>query len=205
MIAVVDYGVGNLHSVTKALQRAGADARVTTDAKEVGRARGVVFPGVGAFKDSMDALHRADLGRAVIAAVASGKPFLGICVGLQMLFEESEEFGVSRGLGVLKGRVVRFRGVPKVPHLGWNQIRIRKPGNPLLAGVPDGSHVYFVHSYYGAPTEDVVAATCDYGGEFAAMVWKDNVFATQFHPEKSQAVGLRILSNFKDLVGTEQG
>jgi len=202
MIAVVDYGVGNLHSVTKALQKVGADARVTTDWREVERAQGVVFPGVGAFKDSMDALNRADLGKAVLAAVQSGKPFLGICVGLQMLFEVGEEFGVSQGLGVLGGRVVKFKDVPKIPHLGWNQINIRKAGNPLLEGIPDGSYVYFVHSFYGVPSDPgVVAATTDYGGDFTSMVWRDNVFATQFHPEKSQAVGLKLLENFKRYVG----
>ncbi len=202
MIAVVDYGVGNLHSVTKALQKVGADARVTTDWREVEKAKGVVFPGVGAFKDSMDALNRADLGRAVLEAVHSGKPFLGICVGLQMLFEVGEEFGVSRGLGVLGGRVVKFKDVPKIPHLGWNQIKVRMPGNPLLEGIPDGSYFYFVHSYYGVPNDPgVVATTTDYGGDFTSMVWRDNVFATQFHPEKSQAVGLKLLENFKRYVG----
>lgn len=202
MIAVVDYGVGNLHSVTKALEKAGAKARVTTDWREVEQAKAVVFPGVGAFKDSMDALNRSDLAQAVLAAIHSGKPFLGICVGLQMLFEESEEFGVSRGLGVIPGRVVKFQEGQKVPHLGWNSIRSVKPGNPLLRGVPDGSYVYFVHSFYGKPTDPSWnAALCDYGVEFTAMAWKNNVFATQFHPEKSQGVGLRILENFKQLVG----
>jgi imidazole glycerol-phosphate synthase subunit HisH len=202
MIAVVDYGVGNLHSVTKALQKVGAQARVTDDWREVEKAKGVVFPGVGAFKDSMDALNRADLAKAVLSAIQSGKPFLGICVGLQMLFEESEEFGVSKGLGVIPGRVVKFQEGQKVPHLGWNSLHFTKPGNPLLEGVPEGSYVYFVHSFYGRPTDPSwTSATSDYGVEFTAFAWKNNVFATQFHPEKSQAVGLKMLENFSRLVG----
>jgi glutamine amidotransferase len=201
MISVVDYGVGNLHSVTKALEKVGASAHVTTDWREVEKADGVVFPGVGAFKDSMDALNRSDLAKAVLAAIGSGKPFLGICVGLQMLFEESEEFGVSKGLGVIPGRVVRFQEGQKVPHLGWNTLRVTKEGNPLLQGVPDGSYVYFVHSFYGKPSDATwTAAVTDYGVEFASMVWKGNIFATQFHPEKSQEVGLTILKNFSRLV-----
>jgi glutamine amidotransferase len=201
MIAVVDYGVGNLHSVTKALQKVGASAQVTTDWREVEKASGVVFPGVGAFKDSMDALNRSDLAKAVLSAIQSGKPFLGICVGLQMLFDESDEFGVSKGLGVIPGRVVKFQEGQKVPHLGWNSLRYTKPHNPLLEGVPEGSYVYFVHSFYGKPTDSSwTAAVCDYGVEFTAMAWKNNVFATQFHPEKSQGVGLKILDNFNKLV-----
>jgi glutamine amidotransferase len=200
MIAIVDYGVGNLHSVAKALEQAGADVRVTSDHHEVGRAAAVVLPGVGAFKDSMDALHRSDLAKAVLEAVHAGRPFLGICLGLQMLFSVSEEFGVSKGLSLLRGKVVRFPGGLKVPHLGWNEVKITKPGNPLFQGIPDNTHFYFVHSYHVVPDDpEVTAATCDYGLTFTCMAWKDNVYAVQFHPEKSQQVGLKMLSNFVQL------
>ena len=201
MIAVVDYGVGNLHSVAKALEKVGAETRVTSDWRDVEKAEGVVLPGVGAFKDSMDAMNRSDLAQAVKGAIASGKPFLGVCVGLQMLFAEGEEFGISKGLGVFPGRVVKFPEGPKVPHMGWNQIQIRKAGNPLLKGLKDGEYLYFVHSYYVVPQEpSIVAAQCSYGVDFTCMVWEKNVFGTQFHPEKSQTAGLQIYENFKNLV-----
>ncbi len=201
MIAVVDYGVGNLHSVAKALEKVGAQARVTQDWRDVEKADGVVLPGVGAFKDSMDAMNRSDLSRAITAYIASGRPFLGVCVGLQMLFAESEEFGLSKGLGVFGGRVVRFASGLKVPHMGWNQIQIQKEGNPLLQGIQDGEYLYFLHSYYVIPeVPSIVAARCSYGGDFTCMVWEKNVFGTQFHPEKSQTAGLRIYENFKNLV-----
>jgi glutamine amidotransferase len=201
MIAVVDYGVGNLHSVAKALEKVGADTRVTSDWKDVEKADGVVLPGVGAFKDSMDAMHRSELAKAITAYIASGKPFLGVCVGLQMLFAESEEFGRSKGLGIFPGRVVKFTGEQKVPHMGWNQIQIKKDGNPLLKGLKDGEYLYFVHSYYVVPEKDsIVAAQCSYGVDFTCMVWEKNVFGTQFHPEKSQSAGLKIYENFKNLV-----
>ena len=201
MISVVDYGVGNLHSVAKALEKVGAKTRVTSDWHDVEKSDGVVLPGVGAFKDSMDAMNRSDLARSVKAYIASGKPFLGVCVGLQMLFAESEEFGVSKGLGVFPGRVVKFGQGQKVPHMGWNQIQIKKTGNPLLKGLREGDYLYFVHSYYVVPENpSVIAAQSSYGVDFTCMVWEKNVFGTQFHPEKSQAVGLKIYENFKDLV-----
>ncbi len=201
MISVVDYGVGNLHSVAKALEKVGAKTRVTSDWHDVESSDGVVLPGVGAFKDSMDAMQRSDLAKAIKAYIASGKPFLGVCVGLQMLFSESEEFGVSKGLDVFKGRVVKFPEGQKVPHMGWNQISIKKDLNPLLRGLNDGDHLYFVHSYYVVPEDKgIIAAQSNYGVDFTCMVWEKNVFGTQFHPEKSQAVGLRIYENFKDLV-----
>jgi glutamine amidotransferase len=200
MISVVDYGVGNLHSVAKALEKVGAKTRVTSDWHDVESSEGVVLPGVGAFKDSMDAMHRSDLAKAIQAFIASGKPFLGVCVGLQMLFSESEEFGVSKGLDVFKGRVVKFPEGHKVPHMGWNQISIKKDLNPLLRGLNDGDYLYFVHSYYVVPeSPSVIAAQSSYGVDFTCMVWEKNVFGTQFHPEKSQTVGLRIYENFKDL------
>jgi glutamine amidotransferase len=201
MISVVDYGVGNLHSVAKALEKVGAETRVTSDWQDVEKSDGIVLPGVGAFKDSMDAMHRSDLAKAIKAYIASGKPFLGVCVGLQMLFSESEEFGVSKGLDVFKGRVVKFPTGQKVPHMGWNQIQIKKDGNPLLKGLKEGDYLYFVHSYYVVPEDKaVIAAQSSYGVDFTCMVWEKNVFGTQFHPEKSQTVGLKIYENFKDLV-----
>jgi len=202
MITVVDYGVGNLHSVAKALEKVGAEIRVTSDWRDVESSDGVVLPGVGAFKDSMDAMHRSDLAKAIKGFIASGKPFLGVCVGLQMLFSESEEFGNSKGLDVFPGKVVQFSGDQKVPHMGWNQIEIKKSGNPLLKGLKSGDYLYFVHSYYVVPqNSSVVAAECSYGVDFTCMVWEKNVFGTQFHPEKSQTVGLKIYQNFKELVG----
>jgi len=201
MITVVDYGVGNLHSVAKALEKVGADIRVTSDWRDVESSDGVVLPGVGAFKDSMDAMNRSDLSKAIKSFIASGKPFLGVCVGLQMLFAESEEFGVSQGLGVFPGRVIKFPGGQKVPHMGWNQIKIKKNLNPLLRGLNDGDYLYFVHSYYVVPKDSsIVAAESNYGVDFTCMVWEKNVFGTQFHPEKSQTVGLKIYENFKELV-----
>jgi glutamine amidotransferase len=201
MITVVDYGVGNLHSVAKALEKVGAETRVTSDWRDVEKSEGVVLPGVGAFKDSMDAMHRSDLAKAIKSFIQSGKPFLGVCVGLQMLFSESEEFGNSKGLDVFAGKVVKFAQGQKVPHMGWNQIQITKPGNPLLKGLKDGDYLYFVHSYYVVPqSKDVVATQTNYGLDFTSMVWDKNVFGTQFHPEKSQEVGLKIYGNFKDLV-----
>ena len=204
MIAIVDYGVGNLRSAAKGLERAAADAgcavdvRVTGERAAIERARAVVLPGVGAFGACMASLEASGLVDVVRAAADSGRPFLGICVGMQILFDESDEFGPVAGLGVLGGRVVRFRpGAVKIPHMGWNALRIRRPGGPL-DGLEDGAWVYFVHSYFARPADPaVVAATCEYGGEdFTAAVARDNLFATQFHPEKSQSTGLRLLRNF---------
>ena len=204
MIAVVDYGVGNLRSAAKGLERAAreagcdVDVRVTGDAGEIRRARAVVLPGVGAFGACVDNLQAAGLTDVVCDAARSGRPFLGICVGMQILFEESSEFGSIRGLGLLPGRVNRLRSKDvKIPHMGWNSLALR-PGFPTLAGIPDGTRFYFVHSYAAEPTDpSVVAATAEYGGEsFVAAVGRDNVFATQFHPEKSQAAGLALLGNF---------
>jgi len=205
MIAVVDYGMGNLRSVQKGLEKVGAVARVSRDPDEILGADGVVLPGVGAFGACMANLHEYGLVDCVRAAIAQDKPFLGICVGMQLLFEESEEFGPVPGLGILPGRVVRFAARPelKVPHMGWNQLRKCNPA-PHLDGIEDGSFVYFVHSFYVAASDPtVVAATTEYDVEFAAAVHRGNLFATQFHPEKSQAVGLRILENFSRLVAAQ--
>jgi glutamine amidotransferase len=202
MITVVDYGVGNLHSVAKAMEKVGAQVQVTNNWRDVDKADGVVLPGVGAFKDSMDAMHRSELAKAITGFIASGKPFLGVCVGLQMLFSESEEFGISKGLGVFPGRVVKFDQKLKVPHMGWNQIQIKKASNPLLQGIQEGEYFYFVHSYYVVPEQtSLIAAQSAYGVDFTCMVWDKNVFGTQFHPEKSQTAGLKVYENFKNLVG----
>jgi imidazole glycerol-phosphate synthase subunit HisH len=201
MIAIIDYGMGNLRSVQKAFEKVGHQAVVTSDPAQVAAAAKVVLPGVGAFEDAAAELRRLDLVKPVLQAIDSGKPFLGICLGLQLLFDVSYENGRHQGLGVLRGECVRF-DLPEqyaVPHMGWNQLDIRRPA-PILSGVAEGAYVYFVHSYYVVPTDaDVIAAETDYGGPFCSMVWRDNIFATQFHPEKSQAEGLKILKNFAEL------
>ena len=201
MIAIVDYGMGNLRSVEKALARVGADVRIVTATADVLNADAVVVPGVGAFGDCMHNLARLDLIEPVRQFIATGRPFLGICLGFQALFESSEEARGVKGLAVFEGTVPRFEANGlKVPHMGWNRLKILLKDCPLLRGVDDGSYVYFVHSYYCAPASNkLVGGTTDYGIEFCSMVWADNVFATQFHPEKSQAVGLRMLQNFVEL------
>ena len=201
MIAIVDYGMGNLRSVEKGFLKVGVDARIVSDKRSVDDARGVVLPGVGAFRDCMRNLTDADLTAAIISAVGKGKPFLGICLGLQVLFSESEEFGVCKGLDVFRGKVVRFpESGLKVPHMGWNTVKIgRRP--PVFDGIPDESYFYFVHSFYVAPEDgDIIAGTTQYGSEFTSMVWKDNILATQFHPEKSQEMGLKVLKGFGEFV-----
>ena len=206
MIAIVDYELGNLGSVEKALLRVGCDARLTQDADAILGADAIVVPGVGAFGDCMRNLNRFGLADVIRQGIAAGKPFLGICLGLQVLFEESEESPGVPGLGVFAGKVQLFRHTLKIPQIGWNQIRVQGAPPPHLAGVPDGSHVYFVHSYHVAPAdESTIATTTDYGYEFASSVWRDNVFACQFHPEKSQHVGLQILDSFRQEVARRVG
>jgi glutamine amidotransferase len=201
MIAIVDYQMGNLRSVQKGFERVGYEAVITSDPAELARADKVVLPGVGAFADAIAELRRRELVEPIRAAIDGDRPFLGICLGLQLLFETGYEDGQHEGLGILPGEVVRFDISPelKVPHMGWNELHVRhRP--PLLEGIAEGSHFYFVHSYYVAPSQDdVVATTTDYGGEFCSMVWRDNLFATQFHPEKSQRDGLQLLKNFAAL------
>ncbi|MCE5301520.1 MAG: imidazole glycerol phosphate synthase subunit HisH [Planctomycetaceae bacterium] len=201
MIAIIDYGMGNLRSVQKGFEKVGHQAVVTSDPAQVAAADRVVLPGVGAFEDAIAELRRLGLDRVVRETVDSGKPFLGICLGLQLLFDVSYENGRHAGLGIIPGEVVRFE-LPQeytVPHMGWNQLAIRRPA-PILAGLNEGVYVYFVHSYYVVPKDaDVIATETDYGGPFCSMIWRDNVFATQFHPEKSQSDGLRILKNFAEL------
>jgi glutamine amidotransferase len=208
MIAIIDYGMGNLRSVQKGFEHNGHKALVTSDAKTILNAGKVVLPGVGAFPDCMRNLEQYGLIDAVKTSIDSGKPFLGICLGLQLLFTESEEFGLSKGLDIIKGRVVRFKGPEfdrsfsgafttfKVPHMGWNSLTFkRRP--PALADVPENSHVYFVHSFHVVPEDKgVIATTTPYGIEFVSSIWKDNILAVQFHPEKSQALGLSILRRF---------
>lgn len=201
MIAIIDYDMGNLRSVAKAFEKVGAEATPTRDASVIANATHVVLPGVGAFKDCMRNLEEYGLVEPIMKAVASGKPFLGICLGLQLLFDESEEFGPHRGLGVIKGRVVRFPNERelKVPHMGWNEAKKKKTSR-LLEGIGDGSYFYFVHSYYAVPDDPSVTLTStDYGIEFTSSVEKDNVMACQFHPEKSQKTGLKVLKNFSSM------
>ena len=201
MIGIVNYGMGNLRSVEKAFEHVGAEARVVADPTEVEASDRLVLPGVGAFADAMAHLRERGLVEAVHKFVASSRPFLGICLGMQLLFDVSEEDGEHEGLGVLPGRVVRFRPTDramKVPHMGWNALQWEADRSPpLFAGLAPGDCVYFVHSYYPQPDDaSVVAATADYGGRFCSVVHRQNVWATQFHPEKSQRVGLRMLANF---------
>jgi len=222
MIAIVDYGMGNLKSVEKGFLKVGVPAMVTNKPEVIQKAQGVVLPGVGAFRDCMRELTNLKLIDAIVDAIRKGKPYLGICLGLQVLFSESEEFGRCRGLDIFRGKVVRFEfGVRssefriktsglqtpdprlptlKIPHMGWNEIKIQK-NNPLLNGISDRSYLYFVHSFYVVPEDkSIVSTVTNYGIEFTSMIYKDNVFATQFHPEKSQKIGLWILRNFGDIV-----
>lgn len=203
VIALIDYGSGNLRSAHRALLKVGADVRVVQRPEEIGDASGMVLPGVGAFDDCMNALRRQELLEAARGFIQTGKPFLGICVGYQALFERSEEFNsCAAGLALFGGSVVRFSEQPglKIPQIGWNQIRIAKTDCPIYRGIADGSYVYFVHSFFPEPTDPgIVATETDYGDTFASSVWRDNVFATQFHPEKSQQVGLQLLRNFTEL------
>jgi glutamine amidotransferase len=200
MVVIVDYGMGNLRSVEKGFQKVGVAAKVVTDPQAIDDAPAVVLPGVGAFRDCMRNLDRTSLAEPIVRSIQKGKPFLGICLGLQVLFTESEEFGICKGFNVLSGRVVKFQAGLKVPHMGWNNVKIvKKP--PILDGIDDESFFYFVHSFYVAPEDnDVTATTTDYGVTFTSMVWKDNIFATQFHPEKSQETGLTVLKNFGEFI-----
>ena len=201
MIAIIDYGMGNLRSVQAGLAHIGEEGFITDDPAKIRGASAVILPGVGAFRDAIRKLKETGVGEAFREAVDSGKPCLGICLGLQLLFTESQEGGLYHGLDIIPGEVVRFSNQLKVPHMGWNQLNIKKPDLPLFQGIPDGSYVYFVHSYYVKPKdESVIATTTNYGIDFTSMIAKDNLFATQFHPEKSQKVGLQILRNFCSLL-----
>lgn len=205
MIAIIDYGMGNLRSVEKGFFKLGVDAKVTNRPEVIEKADGVVLPGVGAFRECMRELANLKLIDAVVNSIKKNKPYLGICLGLQVLFSEAEEFGRCRGLDIFKGTVLKFpKSELKVPHMGWNEIKKQKD-NPLLEGIEDKAYFYFVHSFYVAPEDNtIVLATTDYGIEFTSMVWKDNIFAVQFHPEKSQTTGLRLLENFGKIVNTSK-
>ncbi|BBO34098.1 imidazole glycerol phosphate synthase subunit HisH [Lacipirellula parvula] len=201
MIAIIDYQMGNLRSVQKAFERVGHAAAITADPQVLERADHIVLPGVGAFADAIAEIRRRELVEPILGAINSGKPFLGICLGLQMLFDVGYEDGVHEGLGVIPGEVRRF-DVPaeyKVPHMGWNHVAQRRPA-PIFKGIDDNAHFYFVHSYYVVPKDEgVIAGEASYPNPFCAAIWRDNLFATQFHPEKSQGVGLQMLKNFAEL------
>lgn len=211
MIAIIDSGIANLRSAQKGFERVGADAKIVDDPRALRDASGIVLPGVGAFRDGITKLRDGGFVEPLLRAIEVGKPVLGICLGLHFLFSESEEFGHHKGLDVIKGRVVRFPEAVasrngggmtarlKVPHMGWNQIRIERQA-PIFKGIPDGGFFYFVHSYYVVPDDEgIVAATTEYGRRFTSILWRDNLFACQFHPEKSQTLGLQLLKNFASL------
>ena len=197
-IVIIDYGMGNLRNVQKGFERVGFEASITRNKRMIESASATVLPGVGAFGDCMENLEKYGLIEPLLRSIEKGKPYLGICLGLQILFSESEEFGHRKGLDLIKGKVVRFRPDPehKVPHMGWNTIE-KKGESPLLQGLKSGDFFYFVHSYYALPEEETsVSTTTSYGVAFVSSIWKENLFATQFHPEKSQQKGLKILENF---------
>ncbi|MBI2884173.1 MAG: imidazole glycerol phosphate synthase subunit HisH [Candidatus Methylomirabilis oxyfera] len=209
MIAIIDSGIANLRSVQKGFERVEADAKVVEDPRTLRDASGIVLPGVGAFADGISKLQDGGFVEPLLRAIEAGKPVLGICLGLHFLFSESEEFGHHAGLNIIKGRVVRFKNAAvgairespllKIPHMGWNRIRIERQA-PIFKGIPDGAFFYFVHSYYVQPEDkSVIAATTEYGLQFTSALWRDNLFACQFHPEKSQALGLQLLKNFASL------
>lgn len=201
MIAIIDYGMGNLRSVQKAFEKVGCDAMITSDAGEVQQASKVVLPGVGAFGACMENLEKFGLVSTIRKVIKMGKPFLGICMGLQVLFDEGEEFGLHKGLGIIPGKVIRFK-LPKkykIPHMGWNRIH-KKRRLPIMAEIDENAYFYFVHSYHVVPKDPgVIVTTTDYGKAFVSSIAKDNIFACQFHPEKSQATGLKILKAFGNL------
>lgn len=202
MIAIIDYGMGNIHSVKKALEHFGAKTLVTNNPKEIEGCDKAILPGVGAFDDAMSELKKQKLVSAISEHIRQKKTFLGICLGMQLLLEESQEAEKSKGLGLLKGSVKRFKDKKSfpVPHIGWNQLKIKRKDSPLLKDVPDDSYVYFCHSFYPKPVDKgIIATSTDYGMDFASILWQDNIYGTQFHPEKSQKVGLKILENFVNL------
>lgn len=202
MIGIIDYGMGNIHSVYKALEHMGAEVFVSNDPKEFESCGKIVLPGVGAFDDAVIELEKRGLIQMVRESSLNNKIFLGICLGMQLLFETSEEAVQKKGLGLIPGSVKRFcaSNELKVPHMGWNTLKLQNRDCPLFKGIPGDPYVYFCHSYYADPQDkEVVAATCDYGVNFSAIVWKNNFFGVQFHPEKSQATGLKILKNFVEL------
>lgn len=199
MIAIIDYGVGNLYNLKNALDFQGLDNAIVDDPARISTASHIILPGVGAFRPAMDRFHDSGMEDVVRERIAAGCPFLGICVGMELMFDQSEEDGLHGGLGLIGGRVIRFSHDLKIPQIGWNQVAAQRP-DPLLAGIPDGSYFYFVHSYHAALTDKVDAlGMAEYGIEFPAIVQRDNMWGVQFHPEKSQRPGLRLLKNFAQL------
>jgi len=197
MLILIDYGMGNLRSVSKALEKVGFSVKVSSDPEEVKKAEVLVLPGVGAFRDAMENLRKLGLLKEILRHIERGKPYMGICLGLQLLFERSYEFGETEGFGVLEGEVVLLPPKVKVPHIGWNQLWKQKPSD-LLNGIKEGEYFYFVHSYHVVPKRrDIVLTTTDYGIDFVSSIEYENIFAVQFHPEKSQKAGLRLLENFR--------
>lgn len=200
MIAIVDYGMGNLRSVENALDFLGIESIITSDKETIFNSDGIILPGVGAFPDAIDNIKEAGLDKVLKDAVNKGKPLLGICLGMQLLFEESDEVKLSKGLGFLKGRIEKLNIDLKVPHMGWNSLNMEKE-SPILNGIKKGSHVYFVHSYYAVTgEEEILNAYADYGVKVPGVVSKGNVYGIQFHPEKSGEVGLRMLKNFGEMI-----
>ncbi|GAQ95194.1 glutamine amidotransferase [Thermodesulfovibrio aggregans] len=202
MISVIDYGMGNIKSVSKALEAVGAQIKITQNPEDIKKSKAIVLPGVGAFRDCMQNLTNLGLLSTLKEEILNGKPYLGICLGMQILFSESEEFGFCKGLDILKGKVIRFKLAKdyKIPHMGWNTVKLKKKSK-ILDQIPDDSYFYFVHSYYVVPEQDkVIAGVTNYGMDFTSMIIHENIFATQFHPEKSQKTGLKLLSNFIQLV-----
>ncbi|HHW20298.1 MAG TPA: imidazole glycerol phosphate synthase subunit HisH [Thermodesulfovibrio thiophilus] len=202
MIALIDYGMGNIKSVSKALETTGTDVKITQSPEDIRNAKAIVLPGVGAFRDCMKNLSKLELISVIKEQILKGKPYLGICLGMQILFTESEEFGLCKGLDIFKGKVVRFQLSQgyKIPHMGWNTVKFHKKSR-LLEEIKDNSYFYFVHSYYVSPEDSkVVAGVTDYGVEFTSMIIHENIFATQFHPEKSQKTGLTLLRNFVKII-----
>lgn len=196
MIAIIDYGMGNLHSVQKALEKVGASTLITHEPEDIARASKVVLPGVGAIAPAMNRLQAQGMIPAILGAISDGKPFLGICVGFQLLFTSGEEGGNIKTLGILSGTVKRFPSL-KVPQMGWNHLHVQKKNCPLFNGIADGAYVYFCHSYFAdGVAENDIATTTDYGLVYPSSIWRDNLFGVQFHPEKSQTIGLQILKNF---------
>ncbi len=199
MIAIVDYGMGNLRSVQKAFEKNGAHPKVTSSKNDIEKAEKIVLPGVGAFTSAMKQLKHLKLAEPLTQKIKSGTPYLGLCLGLQLLFSRSEEGEKAKGLDVISGDVRRFRGGMKIPHMGWNTVRFKKKDCPVFRNIHDEDYFYFVHSYFGVPEDrSWILTTTEYGKAFCSAVWKDNIFATQFHPEKSQESGLRVIKNFLD-------
>lgn len=203
MIAIIDYGMGNLRSVEKGFERVGCKVVVTNDPQTIKNADSIVLPGVGAFRDAMNNLENLGLIEPILEFIDSKKPYLGICLGLHLLFTESEEFGRTKGLDIIKGKVRKFEDPSlKIPHMGWNQVKfkIQSEKCKIIKDIPDTAYFYFVHSYYVEPEDkNIIVATTDYGIEFPSLIWKDNIYATQFHPEKSQKVGLALLKAFGEI------